>query len=147
MKPLHLAAALLMVAVWGLNFVVIRWGLDQVPPLTLTLVPPLVLTLAAPTAPALASSISTSELGGTLATSEALPEGHRTSTSTPWAEVPAAKARAGSSEERYRPPARISWDWTGRPGARTTTRAPTPRELGPEPLRRTRTRGAWALLR
>lgn len=37
MKPLHLAAALLMVAVWGLNFVVIRWGLDQVPPLTLTL--------------------------------------------------------------------------------------------------------------
>lgn len=37
MKPLHLAAALLMVTVWGLNFVVIRWGLDQVPPLTLTL--------------------------------------------------------------------------------------------------------------
>ena len=37
MRPLHLAAALLMVTIWGLNFVVIRWGLDQVPPLTLTL--------------------------------------------------------------------------------------------------------------
>ncbi len=35
MKPLHLAAALLMVSVWGFNFVVMRWGLDQVPPLTL----------------------------------------------------------------------------------------------------------------
>jgi O-acetylserine/cysteine efflux transporter len=37
MKPLHLAAALLMVTVWGFNFVVIRWGLNDVPPLTLTL--------------------------------------------------------------------------------------------------------------
>jgi O-acetylserine/cysteine efflux transporter len=36
MKPLHLAAALLMVAIWGFNFVVIRWGLNDVPPLTLT---------------------------------------------------------------------------------------------------------------
>jgi O-acetylserine/cysteine efflux transporter len=37
MRPWHLAAALLMVTIWGFNFVVIRWGLDQVPPLTLTL--------------------------------------------------------------------------------------------------------------
>jgi O-acetylserine/cysteine efflux transporter len=37
MKPPHLAAALLMVTIWGFNFVVIRWGLDSVPPLTLTL--------------------------------------------------------------------------------------------------------------
>lgn len=36
MKPLHLACALLMVALWGFNFVVMRWGLDQVPPLTLS---------------------------------------------------------------------------------------------------------------
>lgn len=33
----HLAAALLMVTIWGFNFVVIRWGLDGVPPVTLTL--------------------------------------------------------------------------------------------------------------
>ncbi len=37
MKPLHLAAALLMVSVWGANFIVIRAGLNEVPPLTLTL--------------------------------------------------------------------------------------------------------------
>jgi O-acetylserine/cysteine efflux transporter len=37
MKPSHLAAALLMVTIWGFNFVVIRWGLNSVPPLTLTL--------------------------------------------------------------------------------------------------------------
>jgi O-acetylserine/cysteine efflux transporter len=37
MKPAHLAAALLMVTIWGFNFVVIRWGLNSVPPLTLTL--------------------------------------------------------------------------------------------------------------
>jgi len=36
MKPSHLAAALLMVTIWGFNFVVIRWGLDDVPPMTLT---------------------------------------------------------------------------------------------------------------
>lgn len=36
MKPLHLAAALLMVTIWGFNFVVIRWGLNDVPPVTLT---------------------------------------------------------------------------------------------------------------
>jgi O-acetylserine/cysteine efflux transporter len=36
MTPLHLGAALLMVALWGFNFVVMRWGLDQVPPLTLS---------------------------------------------------------------------------------------------------------------
>lgn len=36
MKPLHLAAALLMVTIWGFNFIVIRWGLNDVPPLTLT---------------------------------------------------------------------------------------------------------------
>jgi O-acetylserine/cysteine efflux transporter len=38
MSVSHLAAALLMVIIWGFNFVVIRWGLDSVPPLTLTLV-------------------------------------------------------------------------------------------------------------
>ncbi len=32
----HLAAALLMVTIWGFNFIVIRWGLNEVPPLTLT---------------------------------------------------------------------------------------------------------------
>jgi O-acetylserine/cysteine efflux transporter len=32
----HLAAALLMVTIWGFNFVVIRWGLNDVPPMTLT---------------------------------------------------------------------------------------------------------------
>ncbi len=37
MRPMHLAAALLMVAIWGFNFIVIRWGLNDVPPLTLTL--------------------------------------------------------------------------------------------------------------
>jgi O-acetylserine/cysteine efflux transporter len=36
MKPLHLAAAAVMVAIWGFNFIVIRWGLNDVPPLTLT---------------------------------------------------------------------------------------------------------------
>ena len=33
MTPLHLAAALLMVTIWGFNFVVIRWGLNDIPPL------------------------------------------------------------------------------------------------------------------
>jgi O-acetylserine/cysteine efflux transporter len=37
MTPLHLAAALLMVTIWGFNFVVIRWGLNDIPPLMLTL--------------------------------------------------------------------------------------------------------------
>jgi O-acetylserine/cysteine efflux transporter len=37
MTPLHLAAAMLMVTIWGFNFVVIRWGLNDVPPLMLTL--------------------------------------------------------------------------------------------------------------
>lgn len=36
MSPLHLAAALLMVTVWGFNFIVIRWGLNDIPPMTLT---------------------------------------------------------------------------------------------------------------
>ena len=36
MSPTHLAAALLMVTIWGFNFIVIRWGLNDVPPLTLT---------------------------------------------------------------------------------------------------------------
>ncbi len=36
MSPLHLAAALLMVTIWGFNFIVIRWGLDDMPPMTLT---------------------------------------------------------------------------------------------------------------
>jgi O-acetylserine/cysteine efflux transporter len=31
-KPLHAAAALLIVAMWGLNFTVIRFGLDEFPP-------------------------------------------------------------------------------------------------------------------
>ena len=35
--PTHLAAALLMVTIWGFNFVVIRWGLDSVSPYTLNL--------------------------------------------------------------------------------------------------------------
>jgi O-acetylserine/cysteine efflux transporter len=34
--PSHLAAALLMVTIWGFNFIVIRWGLDSVSPVTLT---------------------------------------------------------------------------------------------------------------
>jgi O-acetylserine/cysteine efflux transporter len=37
LKPLHLAAALLMVTIWGFNFIVIRWGLNDIPPLLLTL--------------------------------------------------------------------------------------------------------------
>ena len=32
MSPLHLAAALLIVAMWGLNFTVIRFGLDEFTP-------------------------------------------------------------------------------------------------------------------
>ncbi|MDP1966164.1 MAG: EamA family transporter [Reyranella sp.] len=32
MRPLHAAAALLIVAMWGLNFTVIRFGLDEFPP-------------------------------------------------------------------------------------------------------------------
>ncbi|HVG05270.1 MAG TPA: EamA family transporter [Burkholderiaceae bacterium] len=36
MRASHLAAALLMVTIWGFNFIVIRWGLNDVPPLTLT---------------------------------------------------------------------------------------------------------------
>ncbi len=36
MSVTHLAAALLMVTIWGFNFIVIRWGLNDVPPLTLT---------------------------------------------------------------------------------------------------------------
>jgi O-acetylserine/cysteine efflux transporter len=36
MTPSHLAAAVLMVLVWGFNFVVIRWGLEVTPPLLLT---------------------------------------------------------------------------------------------------------------
>lgn len=34
MKPLELLLALAVVFVWGTNFVVIRWGLDELPPLT-----------------------------------------------------------------------------------------------------------------
>jgi O-acetylserine/cysteine efflux transporter len=37
MTPSHLAAALLMVTIWGFNFIVIRWGLDSVSPYTLNL--------------------------------------------------------------------------------------------------------------
>ncbi|WP_374468356.1 EamA family transporter [Phenylobacterium sp.] len=34
LPPLHALLALAVVAVWGTNFVVIRWGLDDLPPLT-----------------------------------------------------------------------------------------------------------------
>src|SRR5262249_19687814 len=34
LRPLHVAAALLIAATWGLNFTVIRFGLDQFPPFT-----------------------------------------------------------------------------------------------------------------
>src|SRR5688500_9663395 len=34
LPPLHLLLALAVVAVWGTNFVVIKWGLDDFPPLT-----------------------------------------------------------------------------------------------------------------
>jgi len=34
LPPLHLLLALVVVAVWGTNFVVIKWGLDDFPPLT-----------------------------------------------------------------------------------------------------------------
>ena len=34
MSPLHVAAALLIVAMWGLNFTVIRFGLDEFTPFT-----------------------------------------------------------------------------------------------------------------
>lgn len=34
LPPLHALLALLVVAVWGTNFVVIKWGLDDFPPLT-----------------------------------------------------------------------------------------------------------------
>jgi len=37
MSSRHLAAALLMVTIWGFNFIVIRWGLNDIPPLLLTL--------------------------------------------------------------------------------------------------------------
>lgn len=33
MSPLHTAAALLIAAMWGLNFTAIRWGLDEMAPL------------------------------------------------------------------------------------------------------------------
>jgi O-acetylserine/cysteine efflux transporter len=36
-SPSHLAAAFLMVTIWGFNFVVIRWGLNSVSPFTLNL--------------------------------------------------------------------------------------------------------------
>ena len=32
MKPLHIAASLLIAAIWGLNFTVIRFGLDELTP-------------------------------------------------------------------------------------------------------------------
>lgn len=34
LPPLHLLLALVVVAVWGTNFVVIKWGLEDFPPLT-----------------------------------------------------------------------------------------------------------------
>jgi O-acetylserine/cysteine efflux transporter len=35
MSPRHLLLALVLVTVWGVNFVAIRWGVDEVPPLLL----------------------------------------------------------------------------------------------------------------
>ena len=35
MKPTHILQALIVVLVWGVNFVVIRWGLNEVPPFLL----------------------------------------------------------------------------------------------------------------
>ena len=35
MKPSHIMQALLVVLVWGVNFVIIRWGLNEVPPFLL----------------------------------------------------------------------------------------------------------------
>ena len=35
MSPMHVAQALLVVLIWGVNFVVIRWGLNEVPPFLL----------------------------------------------------------------------------------------------------------------
>ena len=35
MKPIHIVQALIVVLVWGVNFVVIRWGLNEVPPFLL----------------------------------------------------------------------------------------------------------------
>lgn len=35
MKPLHLLAAIGVVAIWGCNFIVIKFGLDELPPLLL----------------------------------------------------------------------------------------------------------------
>ncbi len=32
LPPLHLLLALAVVAVWGTNFVVIKWGLEDFPP-------------------------------------------------------------------------------------------------------------------
>jgi O-acetylserine/cysteine efflux transporter len=36
MSPRHLLLALVLVTVWGVNFVAIRWGVDEVPPLLLS---------------------------------------------------------------------------------------------------------------
>jgi len=36
MRPLHIGLAVLTAVIWGLNFVVIRWGLDELPPLLFT---------------------------------------------------------------------------------------------------------------
>ena len=36
MSLTHVAAALLMVTIWGFGFIVIRWGLNDLPPMTLT---------------------------------------------------------------------------------------------------------------
>ena len=36
MPPSHILLAVLVAAIWGLNFVVIRWGLDELPPLLFT---------------------------------------------------------------------------------------------------------------
>ena len=36
MTPKDIALVLAVVIVWGVNFVAIRWGVDEVPPLLLT---------------------------------------------------------------------------------------------------------------
>ena len=36
MSPRHLLLAVLLVAVWGTNFVALKWSLEEIPPFLLT---------------------------------------------------------------------------------------------------------------
>ena len=57
LSPRDAALALLVVFIWGTNFVVVRWGLDMLPPLQpnqlfeLTLEPPTGSPIGKPTGP------------------------------------------------------------------------------------------------